>query len=452
MAKDTQSQAKTQGVAAYSAYLADRVYAYLLHLLMELDLQLDRRLVETFLGLVMVVITHRHRNHGLLLSELGSYLLSPEHAPAGTKRVSNLLRSKKWSSQLIERFFWQQADQQVDARADCGETVLAIWDESVLEKPESLHLDGLCAVRSGKAARLKRIKPGFFNPPGGRPIFVPGYNWLQVLVCGLHGAPSLAHLRFWTTRGERTRSKREEEGQVLTEVAHRWGSRVLHVWDRGFAGTPWLTLAYVHAVRFVVRWPKAYRLLDEQGQLRKAWEISRGKRSLDHRLIWDARRRCYRKTGLIYLPVYDPVFEQPLTLVVARPGQGQAPWYLLTNEPVRSVEEAWRIVLAYARRWQVEMALRFDKCELAFESPRLQSWERFFKLVWIAFLAHAFLLSLLQPDPVEIVEWLLRHFCHRTGKWRQEVLTPLYRLRTALSRLWLSHPPPFLTYLSLNLG
>jgi hypothetical protein len=41
-------------------------------------------------------------------------------------------------------------------------------------------------------------------------------------------------------------------------------------------------------------------------------------------------------------------------LVVARRGSGQPPWYLLTNEPVATVEELWRIVLSYARRWQLE--------------------------------------------------------------------------------------------------
>jgi len=413
---------------------------------------LDRRLVETFLALVMVLITHRHRNHGLLLSELGGYLLPPEHAPAGTKRLGNLLRSTKWGMELISQFFCQQADQRVAELQSQGETVLAIWDESVLEKPESLHLEGLCAVRSTKAVRLKRIKPGYYNPPGGRPIFVPGYNWLQVLICGLQGTPSLAQLRFWTTRGERKRAKREEEGELIRELAERWGSEVLHVWDRGFAGAPWLTMAYVHAVRFVLRWPKYYQLMDEDGQMRKAWEMTRGKRSIDHRQIWDARRRCWRKTGLIFVPVFDKTFQEPLTLVVARPGQGREPWYLLTNEPVLIPEDAWRIVLAYARRWLVEMSIRVDKSEFAFESPRVRSWESFFKLLWIVVLAHAFLLSLLRPDALDITEWLLRGWCHRTGKWRQEVLTPLYRLRTALSRLWLAYPPPFLLYFSLSSG
>ena len=37
---------------------------------------------------------------------------------------------------------------------------------------------------------------------------------------------------------------------------------------------------------------------------------------------------------------------------------GCPPWYLVTNEPVHTVEAAWRVGLAYARHWQIEMALR----------------------------------------------------------------------------------------------
>lgn len=452
MNKHTRKGNEAQVYEKGSAYIADRLYTFLISLLVELDANMDRRLVETFLGLVMIILMHRHRNNGLLLSELGGVLLPPEHAPAGTKRISNLLRSPHWDAQMVEQYFWSEADRRVNELVQNQGTVLVIWDESVLEKPESSELEGLCPVRSTKAVRLKRIKPGYYNPPGGPPIVVPGFDWLQVLVCGAQGAPQLAHLRFWTTRGERKSSKREEEDQVLREVTDRWGSRVLHVWDRGFAGEPWLEMAYMHAVRFVMRWPKNYKLLDEQGQERKAWEITRGKRSMDRRDIWDARRRCWRKSGVVFVSVFDPLYQQPLTLVVARSGKGREPWYLLTNEPVNSIEDAWRIVLAYARRWQIEMAIRVDKCELAFESPRLRSWDRFFKLLWLVAIAHAFLISLLPPDPLGVATWLLRHFCHRTGKWQQHVLLPLYRLRLALSHLWLSHPPPFLLYLRLNLG
>ena len=35
-----------------------------------------------------------------------------------------------------------------------------IWDGSVLEKAESEKVQGLCAVRSSKAKRLRKLKPG----------------------------------------------------------------------------------------------------------------------------------------------------------------------------------------------------------------------------------------------------------------------------------------------------
>ena len=414
--------------------------------LVSLRQKLDRRLVKRFLGLVMAIVMHRHRNHGLLLSELGGYLLGAEHGRAGTKRISNLIHTEKWSGEMLEGYFWQAATQRVEELWAQGERPLVIWDESVLEKPESLQAEGLCAVRSTKAVRLKRIKPGFFNPPGGRPIFVPGFHWLKILVVGCMGSPTLAHMRWWTTRGEQASQKRTEESEVLTHIDGLWGKEILHIWDGGFAGQPWLTQAFLHGARFVLRWPKNYYLLDEQEQLRKPGELSKGKRSWEHRLLWDARRRCQRDTSILACQVSDPVHRQPLWLVIAR-RKGQSPWYLLTSQSAHSPQLAWQIVLAYARRWQIEMTIRYHKCELAFESPRVFKWPSRHKLLLIAGLAYAFLLSLLAPSLTQLCAWLLRTFCHRTGKRSPQTPTPLYRLRFALSLLWLTHPPPFFSYL-----
>jgi hypothetical protein len=356
------------------------------------------------------------------------------------------VHSERWTAGVIEDFLWQAGRQRVEEIWEQGECPLVIWDESVLEKPESLQAERLCAVRSTKAVRLKRIKPGFFNPPGGRPIFVPGFHWLKILVIGHKGSPTLAHRRWWTTRGEQQSQKRTEESAVLAYVDRLWGKEVLHIWDRGFAGNPWLTQAFLHGARFVLRWPKNYYLLDEQGQLPKPGEISKGKRSWEYRLLWDARRRCQRQTGILAFQVLDPTHHPPLWLVVAR-RKGQSPWYLLTSEPAHSPHLAWQIVLAYARRWQVEMAIRYNKCELAFESPRVFQWQSRHKLLLIAALAYAFLLSLLTPSLSSLVTWLLQTFCHRTGKRSRETPAPLYRLRIALCFLWLTHPPPFFSHL-----
>jgi hypothetical protein len=446
MNKDKEKQKEKQESEGRAGFFEKSCYRFLYPVLVVLDECLDRRLVVTFLSLVMVVIMHRHRNQGLLLSELGGYLKAASHAPAGTKRISNLLHAPGWAAEIVESYLWVQAEERVDAIRGTGKTVLAIWDESVMEKPESLKLEGLCAVISSKAKRLKRIKPGYFNPPGGKPICVPGYHWLQVLVLGMEGPITVAKMRWWSTRGDQATQQREVEAEVMHEASQTWGQKVIHVWDRGFAGAPWLSVALVHCARFIMRWPKGYHLLDERGQERKAWEITRGKRSWEHRLLWDARRRCQRKVGIFACPLFDKDHHQPLWLVVARPGSGREPWYLLTNEPIHTPVDAWQVVLAYARRWNIEMSIRFDKCELAFESLRVHKWETQLRLLSIATLAFAFLLSIL-PD-AEITNWLLRRWCHRTGKWRLKVKTPLYRLRSALSRLWLAYPPPLLAELN----
>ena len=113
-----------------------------------------------------------------------------------------------------------------------------------------------------------------------------------------------------------------------------------------------------HQLRFIMRWPTRYRLADP------AWQITRGKRSQDHRQIWDLHRRQYRKTGIVAVPVRHPQGEDPWMVVQAR---GANPG-TLTNEPIAT--DAWRVVMA-SRRWQVEMCYRACKTDLAMESPRL---------------------------------------------------------------------------------
>jgi len=433
----TKSATKVQ----QAQYLHDKLERFVTPLLAEMDAYLDKRLVRTFLLTLQAIITFRHSRYGLLLSELGGYIISPDQAPAGTKRLSNLLRSKRWTHRIIARFLWRQANNQVTELLRDEQPALVLWDESVWEKPESQQSEGLSSVRSSKARRLKRIKPGFYNPPGGRPICVPGLNWISLLVVGMQGRPSLAAMRWWSTRGKFATTKVIPRQRLLKLSARWWGQAVIHVWDRGYGNGPWLAEVLQYPVRFVVRWTKAYHLVDDKGK-RNAWKITRGKRSLDYRLIWDGRRRCQRKTGLYYCPVTHPAFPHvPLWLVVSRPGKGRTPLYLLTNEPLQTVDDAWQIVFIYMRRWQVEMAFRFAKTELAMESPRLWFWQSRLKLLLMVSLVYAFLLSLLVPHLITLCAWLMRQFCHRTGERYREASIPLYRLRSALSRLWLAHRP-----------
>jgi hypothetical protein len=145
------------------------------------------------------MLTYRDRVNGLVLSELGGYLESPDKAPAGTKRLSNLLHSVKCFCWLSSRFLWQRATRQRERWPQAGQQALAIWDESDYEKPETIASPDLCPLRSSKAARLTHIKAGYFSPP----------------------------------RGPRASFKRDEEGKLLVELATAWGREVTHVFARG---------------------------------------------------------------------------------------------------------------------------------------------------------------------------------------------------------------------------
>src|SRR5437773_1105577 len=253
--------------------------------------QLDIRLVQTAIDLVQVILTHRHGRISLLLSELGGYLLGPNQAPAGTKRISNLIHAASWTAPDLKAVLWRQASARVETLHAEGQQVLAVWDGSEWEKPESQASGDFCPVRSAKGRRLRRVRKRFSLPPKGPPILVPGLHWHGISVLGMSGPPTLACLDWWTTRGPYASEQCALEQQLLLRCRLAWGERVIHIWDRGYAGSAWIVAALSERVRFVVRWKKGNKLLDNWGEERKAWQIARGKRSQSYRHLRDPRSK-----------------------------------------------------------------------------------------------------------------------------------------------------------------
>ncbi len=52
---------------------------------------------------------------GLWLGELSGYICGFAHAPAGTKHISNLLRSSKWTSTIIDNFLFNQTRKRLES-------------------------------------------------------------------------------------------------------------------------------------------------------------------------------------------------------------------------------------------------------------------------------------------------------------------------------------------------
>jgi len=437
-------QENEQDCQRASQELAEMLELFLSPLLIVLDRLLDKRLVRTFVQCMVAIIRFRNNKQGLLLSELGSYMdgyrgLS-KNAPAGTKRVGNLIRSLKWSVLHIDEYLMNEADKEVKNLKQQRKRILCIWDGSVIEKPESSKLEGLCPVISSKAKRLNRSRKGLvFNMPAARPIMVTGMQWTGALIAGLEGIPKLAVMSWWTTKGDYETKLRVQEEALLRKCVRKWGNILIHVFDRGYSSGPWLQLLQSLMVKFVIRWKKGHIFIDKNGNEKKLWQIGLGKKYLAHKLIHDGHTGEKMQCDIWWTEVRHASYAYELYLVKVR--VKKKVYYLITNEQVKTEDQAWSIVFTYKRRWQIEMSFRYGKCELAMESPRVWDFENRLKLLSIVTLVYAFLIHLLEPLYRDLVQTVLRLKCHRTGKRCREVIAPLYRLRWALSRLWNdSHP------------
>lgn len=415
--------------------------------------KLDKRPLKTLVQAVEAMVAFREAGHGLLLSELGGYLDQLQGGGGGTKRLETLIHHDKWKAQEIEDFLLCKAECQVQEWEGQGEDGLLIWDGTILEKPESLKGEGLCPVRSSKAGRLTHRKKGYYRPPGA-PICVPGLHGIGLLLAGRkkqQGPPHLAALRWWTSRGALASHEKDENCQLLRLTAHLFGRRVVHVFDRGYCGAPWLGALYGFDVRFIERFKHRHHLITEQGEKKAAWKIACGKKGLAPRTIYDVVHHRNVEGSVLFFPVRHPDYpDWPLTLVVGR-RKGLEPIYLLTNEAITTTEDAWKTVFAYMRRWRIEMSFRHLKSDMAIQSLRVYRWEDRLKLLGLLTLAYGFLMNLMRPQMRTARDWLLDLACHRRGRRMREVDIPFSRVRLALSKLWLAFPCWFVRRGKFNL-
>lgn len=415
------------------SFLLHQANRYLEDLQVELDLGIDKRLVRTFFDLFMVVLMFRNRAMGLLLSELGGYICGFNHAPAGTKRISNLLRSKKWKADLIDDFFFERSKQRIKQMQVSGKRALMLWDDSRIEKNESWVCEGLCSVWSSKAKRLTRIRRGFFDPPKKR-ICVPGFQWTGVMLSHLGGVPSVCQMSWWTTRGKFKEDPDNIIWRLLSKLHQHIDQAVVHVLDRGYANEKMLRYLFHFKQDFIIRWKKNHLLHHAIKGDKKTHLLARSFRGKASKTVWDKVRKQDKRITISWVAVnHLEYLDHTLYLVIVRDKNNyNGPMYLITSLPITNAQHAWEILFSYMHRWEVEQSFRFLKAEMGLESPRLWFWDNRMKLMAIVTLVYDFLLTLFRNWKA-VTQIFFRRWCHRTGKRYRNASIPLYRLRAAIS-------------------
>jgi hypothetical protein len=417
--------------ASASTFLLHQVESYLSPLTCALDARIDKRLVHTFFDLFISILIFRHTKVGLLLSELGAYICGPAHAPAGTKRISNLLRSKKWTHDAVDEFLFNRSRERVNKLRQAGKHPLLLWDDSRVEKPESWFIQGLCSVFSTAAKRLMKIKRGYYRPPAGR-VCVPGFKWTSVMLSALGEVPSVCQMSWWTTRGKFKEVGSNIVYRLLKRIHQELGT-LTHVLDRGYANFKMLEWLFQFEQDFIVRWKKNHLLAHQEKGQKKTHLLARSFKGRSTKTLHDKVRQKVKKVSVAWAEVTHPDFpDEELWLVIARDKHHfNGPMYILTSLPVEHKKMAWQILFSYMHRWEVEQGFRVCKSELAIQSPRLWFWENRLKLLAIVALVYDFLLRIIRGWPAWL-QLFLRSFCHRTGNRYRNASIPIYRFRIAI--------------------
>lgn len=420
-------------------FILQRSGVFLAPFLAHLRMQMDVRLVRTFADCFHAILAHRNKDKGLILSELGGYITGFLFAPSGTKRLSNLFRSDKWGAEDLEDVHLDMVKKQVSAWSDSGLRVLGFIDDSSVEKPESWHSEGLCAVYSSKAQRLTRIKKGYYHPPVKR-ICVPGFQWTALMIGGLSLMPMVGLMKWWTKKGHQADSQDNVFYKLLKQIKAVFGTTLTLVLDRGFANEPTLERLFKCDQSFIIRWKSANLLrksLQKDEKAKNTWRICQHIKDMNTRVFWDKERKQPLKIGIVYAQVWHPEhLDKPLTLIVARQKntEGAQPMYLLTNVQVDSIGMAWEILKSYIQRWDVEQAFRFNKAELGIQAIRLQKFQNRLKMMALVTLIYQFLLQLWR-NWLAATQIIIKKWCPRTDKRLDKNRLPMYRLRIAITNI-----------------
>lgn len=415
-----------------SHFLLSKTSQYLQPLQFKLDNLIDSRLVDTFFNVFIVILMFRNSKMGLLLSELGGYICGHAHAPAGTKRISNLLRCKKWNSSQVDDFLFEKAKKRILQLEKENKRPLLLWDDSKLEKPESWFLEGLCSVQSSKGKRLTKVKKGFYTPPKNR-ICVPGFHWTGVLLSALGEVPSVCQMSWWTTRGKYKEWGTNIMFRMLKKLHQTIGRGVLHILDRGYASAWTLEWMSYFEQDFLVRWKKTHLLTHAEKGSKQTHLLARSFKAVGRKILRDKERKITKHVTIAWTAVTHAEFKQQLYLIIIRDKKSlQPPMYLLTSVAINNTKQAWQMCHSYMHRWNIEQAFRVGKAELGMESPRLWFWENRMKLLAIVTLVYDFLLSLIR-NWSNWISLFCKHWCHRTGNRYRNASIPIYRLRIAIA-------------------
>lgn len=401
-----------EGFGAFTGPLLERLAA-----------DLDRRLVRSVEQALHAILVHPRPDQALMLT---TFAEQGPHRPRllhTVKRFFRLVHHPNLSAQTLRDWLLERGTREWSPAGDH----LVLVDGSEVVKPYAERMEHLCRVRNP----LEKT---------GGPKTVPGY-WLLLAVRTTlgKGMAQVLDWQVWSTLAPDFRSQNLIEERFLERLSARVGRRAVLVMDRGLGRFALLGKLANWRARFVARLSIGRDFaVDEAGMVHLRL-LAYALPLPFERIVRDPGDRRDKVARFGFRTVRRPEIPGALTLVVQWLEGLEEPWLLLTNEPVRTEAQAWRIVEIYWRRMAIEETLRYLKGEVGLQSFRVRAFAAIERLVAFAMVVYAFLIELLETGGP-----LVGALCRLT-RWLglKTEHTTAYKLKWALSRLLAYQAPDY---------
>jgi hypothetical protein len=214
--------------------------------------------------------------------------------------------------------------------------------------------------------------------------------------------------------------------RAMARVILAVGRAATWLFDRGFDAIDFLRALQGLRIGWVVRQLQSRDVVLGNGELVPMSELAAGLRKPHSvELPYVDKRNHARATATAsfgFAPVHVPGIDAPLTMIVLDGGRDED-IVLLTNLPIRRVDDAEAIALAYLRRWGSEEATRALKQLTGVEDFRVRRWSSIRRLTFLASMTTGIqaLWLLVRPK-------LAERYVARVKQFIENVMFPYYRL------------------------
>jgi hypothetical protein len=282
------------------------------------------------------------------------------------------------------------------------DAIWVVFDGTDLRKPHAAHMESLQQVM-----RLDRQGT------------VPGYPTLNALGIGTGGRRGLLYHTLYSSLAPGFRSQPSEVQAAIRSVGAALaplGADVTAIFDSGFDDQATWGETWTQGMRLVCRLYHRDRLvrpaadqalchLDEVAPRLRA--LAQVEAEMVVQKVGQRRPKRQPVTATVAsVPVLVPYRrrtpegaeverERACWLVEVRlDGTGTEPWWLLTDRPVETAEQATEVFRMYCQRWAIEDVFKFVKQCLGWEAVQVLGYEAVRLLVALGWVAAGFLFEL----------------------------------------------------------